>query len=451
MAAPSTKTNPPRPIVVLSPMAAVEAPATAGGVLLARIVQSHRAAGSQVVVLTPSLRAALAELERTSVLVPTRFLGRPRDRRGARRLLLTAVHRAVPVLLRVDDLLPWPPLVVDLLTDRATRALLQRADVIDLQWEEYGRLAPLLRLLAPRAALVCTFHDVSSQRLEREALRADGGRAARSVRRAAARSRRTERRLGSILDQSFVLSGKDEKLLRAASPDARIRVIDPPLVDEGTPVLDASERPPVVGFVSYLRRHENRDAALRLAERIWPRVRGAVPGARLLIVGGGVEEEPARRLTAVPGVELTGFVEDLEDAYSQLRVTVSAIDRGAGVKFKVVESIIRGIPTITTSVGAEGIDPGLLTAVSDDDDALADAAIRALRDDRVARSARDAADRARGLYGIGRFDAAHQRAITEAIEHRRRTRGARLRTGRLRAGRMPRVDGPHPTEGERLR
>lgn len=388
--------------------------------LLTRIVDSHLASGAEVAVLAPWTRATETDLERTSAAAPTHLLGRPRDRRPPLRVLLTLTHRLSSRILRLDPLLPWPPFVVDLLLHGATRRLLREADVLDLQWEEYARLGPLLRRLAPHAAIVSTFHDVISQRAEREAARAQDSRSPRRAHRTTARARRIERRSASQLDAVFVLSEKDRDLLRAGGDVSRVRIVQPPLVEPATPLSSVGDRPPVVGFVSFLRRHENRDAAFRLAERIWPRIRDSVPGARLLIIGGGVEEAPERRLLAVDGVELTGYVDDLEEAYSLLRATISPLDRGAGVKFKVVESLVRGIPTLTTTVGAEGIDPALLTTVSDDDGALADAAIRALQDDDVAHAAVEAAHRARETYGVERFASTYQEAIDESL-HRRRS------------------------------
>lgn len=415
---PARPTREVRRVVVLSPTASVTAPTTAGGILLTRIVDSHLATGAEVAVFAPWTRAAETDLDRTSPSAPTHLLGRPRDRTGPLRVLLTVTHRLSSRLLRCDPLLPWPPLVVDLLLHGPARRLLREADVLDLQWEEYARLGPLLRRLAPRAAIVSTFHDVISQRAERETARAGDSRTARLARRSTVRARRIERRALSQLDAVFVLSEKDRDLLRAAGDVSRVHIVPPPLVEPGTPLASVAERPPVVGFVSFLRRHENRDAAFRLAEQIWPRIRTSVPGARLLVIGGGVEEAPERRLLASDGVELTGYVDDLEEAYSLLRVTISPLDRGAGVKFKVVESLVRGIPTLTTTVGAEGIDPALLTTVSDDDDALADAAIRALTEGGIAEEAVDAAHRARENYGVERFAETYQSAIEASLRQR---------------------------------
>ncbi|WP_341856920.1 glycosyltransferase family 4 protein [Brachybacterium sp. GPGPB12] len=125
-----------------------------------------------------------------------------------------------------------------------------------------------------------------------------------------------------------------------------------------------------------------------------------------------------RALSGLPGVELTGFVDDLDEAYSGLRATVSPIDRGAGVKFKVIESIVRGIPTLTTTVGAEGIDTDLFDLVSDDDHELAQGVLDALSNDGAAVRARKAAMRARTTYGAREFAKEYLSGVEDALMSR---------------------------------
>lgn len=416
---------PSRRVVVISPVPAVAIPSTAGGLLLSRIVTSHIAAGAEVVVLSPHLNSNVTEVERSEALVTTRLMGRPRDRKGIRRLLLTIAHRALPLLTRWAPSIPSLPLLVDVLMDADARQLLHGADVVDLQWEEYGRLSSIVRRMAPTAIVTCMFHDINSQRIARSTPTSYSpalGTAERARRRAIARMQRIERNIGDNVDVAFVLSEKDEHLLRDSAPHAHVAVVSPPLADETTPLVESAGGPPTVGFVSYLRRPENRDAAVRLATRIWPRVLSAVPDARLLIVGGGLEDAIRKQLSEIPGVELTGFVDDLEDAYARIDIAVSPLDRGAGVKFKVIEPVLRGIPSITTSVGAEGISPDLIKAISDDDAELAAESIAALGSDAVAGLNLERAHRARGIYGVAAFAAAYQAAIDSRTARERRPR-----------------------------
>ena len=54
-------------------------------------------------------------------------------------------------------------------------------------------------------------------------------------------------------------------------------------------------------------------------------------------------------------IVLTGFVEDLEPYFQQGRVFITPLRFGSGIKVKVVNALYRGIPCVTTSIGAEGL------------------------------------------------------------------------------------------------
>lgn len=55
-------------------------------------------------------------------------------------------------------------------------------------------------------------------------------------------------------------------------------------------------------------------------------------------------------------VELKGLVENIYDAYGQVDIMINPVSFGSGLKTKCIESMAYGIPLITTSVGAQGIE-----------------------------------------------------------------------------------------------
>ncbi len=66
--------------------------------------------------------------------------------------------------------------------------------------------------------------------------------------------------------------------------------------------------------------------------------------------------------------------------------------QGAGVKFKTVEALFHGVPTVTTTVGAEGVGSSeLFAALTDSASSLSAALIHVLEDP---ANAQPAADRA---------------------------------------------------------
>jgi glycosyltransferase involved in cell wall biosynthesis len=75
-----------------------------------------------------------------------------------------------------------------------------------------------------------------------------------------------------------------------------------------------------------------------------------------------------------------------------LSLLLFPIERGSGVKVKVLEAIASGLPVVTTPAGAEGIEPGGGVIVESSDEALAAAASQLL-DDPAERQARGLAAR----------------------------------------------------------
>ncbi|HTM71232.1 MAG TPA: glycosyltransferase family 4 protein, partial [Luteimonas sp.] len=141
-------------------------------------------------------------------------------------------------------------------------------------------------------------------------------------------------------------------------------------------------------FVAGFAHPPNVDAAAWLVRDIMPLVWREEPGARLTLVGAN----PTADVLALAGaqVEVTGFVSDaeLERRYASARVAVVPLRFGAGVKSKVVEALQQGLPLVTTSTGAQGLD-GLadVARVADDPARIAAGIVALLRDDAAWRRA----------------------------------------------------------------
>lgn len=116
--------------------------------------------------------------------------------------------------------------------------------------------------------------------------------------------------------------------------------------------------------------YANLDAVQWFLDKIYPEVYQTTH-APFYIVGSNAPKEITELTTE--GVVVKGFVseEELQQLYSSCRMAVVPLRYGAGVKGKVVEALYYGIPIVTTSVGAEGIE-GVddIVAVQDEEKAL---------------------------------------------------------------------------------
>ena len=298
---------------------------------------------------------------------------------------------------------PFLPFLLGLARSVEARDALRSADVIDLQYSESIRLVRVLRRLNPHARITGTFHDVMSQSFSREPQGTpDEKRYWQAV---ARRSRRHEERMVRRLDEVLTFSDKDAELL--GSPPHT--VVHPPLSRGDEPPHPPGSKPIVI-VVSYLARDENHKAALWTLKRVWPHVIERRPDARLRLIGGGARDELRQavvQVSAGSGVELAGFVDDLDAEYAAAAVALVPVLQGAGVKFKTVEALCHGVPVVTTTVGAEGIEgDDLYAALVDDPEEVASALVEVLTHPETEQGRSDRVQRwAQQTYGLDAFKA----------------------------------------------
>ncbi len=153
-------------------------------------------------------------------------------------------------------------------------------------------------------------------------------------------------------------SGEEAAIVRREVPTATVRAIPPYLFassDNPPPPLTAEDfaaRRDIV-FVGGYDHPPNVDAAIWLADEIFPLIQARVPQARLVILGN--RPPPSVTALASDHVRITGYVADLAPYYADARMSLSPLRYGAGVKGKVVGSLQAGVPVVTTPIGSEGI------------------------------------------------------------------------------------------------
>lgn len=96
--------------------------------------------------------------------------------------------------------------------------------------------------------------------------------------------------------------------------------------------------------------------ALATALDLWPRVAAAVPGARFCVAGGGMPDLLAARAAKTPGVELLGFVADLQQLLCDATMVVAPVEQGGGTKVKVLEGLASGRPVLASPHAAAGLE-----------------------------------------------------------------------------------------------
>ncbi|MDP4173872.1 MAG: glycosyltransferase [Bacteroidota bacterium] len=97
----------------------------------------------------------------------------------------------------------------------------------------------------------------------------------------------------------------------------------------------------------------NYDAALYFANDIFPKVNKRYPDSKFYIVG----QYPPRKVKKLNSdkIVVTGFVKDIKMEYLKSEVNVAPIRFGAGTLNKVLESLILGVPVVTTPMAVMGM------------------------------------------------------------------------------------------------
>lgn len=257
----------------------------------------------------------------------------------------------------------------------------RRADLVELHWPEYAHFAPLLRRAGLRTPIVIVDHDVASDidlgsvRLTRSRLGRTRVLALRSLHRS------LERRAHVAADLVLVFKATDESLLRRMGVRTAVRVMDPWL--DGPTALCPDRDGLTVLFTAAFGRQENDSSARWLLSEVWTAVVAAVPQSQLVLAGAGPTRALRAQAAAYPNVVVTGEVPDLEPYYMAASVFVAPLHVAGGLKFKVPQAMIYGLPVVATNVAAAGVvdaaPPGTFWAVTDEPTAFAREVVRALQ------------------------------------------------------------------------
>ncbi|PKG81321.1 group 1 glycosyl transferase [Colwellia sp. 75C3] len=112
---------------------------------------------------------------------------------------------------------------------------------------------------------------------------------------------------------------------------------------------------PVFLFTGVMDYKPNVDAVVWFIETVWPSILAKYKKARFIIAGMN-PSSAVNELTNITGIEVTGFVDDILPYYHQSDYFVAPFRLARGVQNKVLQAFACGLPVISTSMGAEGID-----------------------------------------------------------------------------------------------
>jgi len=134
-------------------------------------------------------------------------------------------------------------------------------------------------------------------------------------------------------------------------------------------------------FIGGYQHPPNVDSALWLCNEIMPLIWAQHPELKLTLLGSNPPEAIANLQS--DRVSVPGYLPDVASYFERARVFVAPLRYGAGLKAKVGHAFGYGLPTVTTTVGAEGfgIVDGEDALIADDAASFASAVVRVYRDE----------------------------------------------------------------------
>jgi glycosyltransferase involved in cell wall biosynthesis len=198
----------------------------------------------------------------------------------------------------------------------------------------------------------------------------------------------TERHLIRQFRHIRVLSDEMAHVISRFHPLAKIFVVPLPISPESYQFRatdNQAGQKPVVTMIGSMFWPPSRNATFRLIERVWPLIKTALPEAELHIVGK-LANSFFQQFDGVDGIRIFDSVPEIEPFFRNAHVMIYAPEAGSGMKVKVQEAMLYGLPVVTNSIGLEGLDllHGDSVMLGQDDQQLADSAIAVLTDPQLA-------------------------------------------------------------------
>ncbi len=110
-----------------------------------------------------------------------------------------------------------------------------------------------------------------------------------------------------------------------------------------------------VSFIGRMDYYPNQECMMRFCKEVWPRLRRERGTMKLLIVGADPSPQ-IKALGSLPGVTVTGSVPDVRPYIRGSALMVAPLAIARGTQNKILEAMAMGVPVVTSSAAAGGVD-----------------------------------------------------------------------------------------------
>ena len=159
-------------------------------------------------------------------------------------------------------------------------------------------------------------------------------------------------------DKTIILSNEDYKVLReAVKKDFSYSIIPIGVMDRGMKnKRDNTNNNLNILFVGTLTWQPNNQGLVWFLDNVIPILDKSGAKYHFFIVGKNPSDELKEKTADKKNVTVTGYVESVDEYYDLCDCMVVPLFIGSGQRVKLIEAFSKGLPAISTSVGAEGLE-----------------------------------------------------------------------------------------------
>ena len=243
-------------------------------------------------------------------------------------------------------------------------------DIVQVESIHLMGYLPIIRAARSQPLIICDWHNIESELMGRYSEREGNILRRAYARRTARLMRNFEQRALDEFDAHVTVSERDAERLLSLNSKARIFVIENGVdaahysdeqLEHAYVAWRAQQAPsnsPIrnrILFVGSMDYHANIDGAVSFSREVWPHLCERKPDLTFTIVGRDPAPE-VRALALIPGIEITGTVDDVRPYYREAIAAIVPLKVGGGSRLKILEAMAAGVPVVSTTLGAEGLE-----------------------------------------------------------------------------------------------
>lgn len=168
-------------------------------------------------------------------------------------------------------------------------------------------------------------------------------------------------------DMLLAISDSDRKRFIRQGVTIPVKTLYPSIADDITKKAKTKSSSLTVGFIGSLDWYPNINGLKWFLGRVWPDLKKTSSGIEVKVAGRNPKASIIKSMERA-GVEYCGSPESSASFLETVDLLIVPLFSGSGIRIKIIEALIHGIPVVTTTRGAEGLPQEITTILTITDD-----------------------------------------------------------------------------------